>query len=132
MPRLDEKGKDKWPRGKRPKLKYDKKVIESFQDDTDINKLLAKQQIPLVQSHYDTYGDAYSDFAGFDFFEAQVKLAEAKTIFEELPSEVRKEFGHNPGAFFQYANDPENTGRLAELLPAIAQPGYQKIGRAHV
>ena len=129
MPRLhDALKKDKWPRT-RKKLNYqgkqDNRTIQSFKDETDINKLLAKQQVPLMQAHYDVYGEAYSDFDGFDFFEAQVKLADAKTIFEKLPSEVRKEFGHNPGAFFQYANDPDNVGRLTELLPAIARPGIQ-------
>lgn len=95
----------------------------SFQESTEISNILERAAQAGTLSHLARYGGEYGDFADFDFVTAHEHLARAKTIFEELPSEVRREFGHNPAAFFQYANDPANEGRLAELLPQIAEPG---------
>jgi hypothetical protein len=35
-------------------------------------------------------------------------------MFEGLPSEIRKEFGHDPSKFLQYVQDPKNEEELAK------------------
>lgn len=101
----------------------DGRTKQSFKDECDINKILKRAQKTGTVSHLARRGPEYGDYSDFDFFEAQTKLAKASEIFDELPSEVRREFGHNAGAFFEYVNDPANVDRLKTLLPKIAEPG---------
>ncbi len=103
----------------------DGRTKQSFKDSTDINKLLAKAQTQGSLSHLMKYPEAmYGEFDGqFDLLTAQHHLAKAKVIFDNLPSEVRREFGNKPLEFVNFANDPENRGRLRELLPELAEPG---------
>lgn len=103
----------------------DGRTKQSFKDQCDINRILQRAQKTGTLSHIQKHGGEYGDFAEFDYTTAQQQLARAKSIFEELPSELRKEFGHNPAAFFEYVNDPANSGRLVELLPGLAKPGRQ-------
>lgn len=109
---------------KNGKLKYnDGRTKQTFKDQTDIHKILAKAQRTGTVSHINTYGQQYGEFADFDFLQAQLQIARGNEIFEALPSEVRTEFGNQAGNFFAFANEEKNTGKLTELLPQIAEPG---------
>lgn len=103
----------------------DGRTKQSFKKSVDINFILRKAQRAGGLSHLATYQGEYGDFSDFDFLDVQVKLARAREIFDALPSELRKEFNQSPAAFFEFANDPENAGRLEELFPILAQPGRQ-------
>lgn len=103
----------------------DGRTKQSFKDSCDINYILRKAQRAGGLSHLQTYQGEYGDFSEFDFFDAQVKLARAKEIFHALPFEIKKEFNQDPAAFFAFANDPANNGRLGELFPVLAEPGRQ-------
>ncbi len=107
------------------KVYDDGRTKQSFKESTDINKILAKARRAGTLSHLQKYGGEYGDFSDFDFLEAQNTLARAHNIFNELPGEIRREFGQNPTAFFKYASDPENADRLTKLLPELAKPGNQ-------
>lgn len=97
---------------------------QSFKDSTDINKMLAKAQKMGSISHLMKYDKAvYGTFEGFDLLEAHNRVQKAQTIFNDLPSEVRREFHGDAFAFAKFASDPVNVDRLAQLLPAIARPG---------
>ncbi len=106
-----------------PKVYKDGRTKQAFKDQCDITKILSKAQKTGTISHLNKHEASYGDFADFDYFEAQLQIAKANTIFDELPSEVRREFNQNPQEFFEFANHPDNVGRLAELLPKIAEPG---------
>ena len=122
------------------KVYDDGRTKQAFKDETDINKLLAKAQKAGTLSHLQKHGAYYGDFANFDFDDAQFALARARSIFEELPSEVRREFEQSPAKFFAFVNDPKNASDLPRVLPELAAPGAQlalgkpgsQIGRAHV
>ena len=117
---------------KRKPLVYDDGMTkQSFKDSTDINKLLARAQVTGTLSHLEKHEGVYGDFSDFDFFEANQMLARGKSIFEELPSEIRKEFNQSPAEFFAFVNDPKNAGKLKEVLPELAAPGRQRIQLNH-
>ncbi len=101
----------------------DGRTKQAFKDETDVNKLLRKAQKVGSISHLQKFEGHYGDYAAFDFQDAQNKIAGAESIFSELPSEVRREFQESPAKFFEFVNDSANIGRLAKLLPAIAEPG---------
>lgn len=111
----------------KPKKYNDGRTKQSFKDSADINKILRKAQKAGTLSHLQKFEGVYGDFSDFDYQEAQIMLARGKSIFDELPSEVRNEFGNNPASFFQYVNDPANKDELAKKLPALAAPGRQLI-----
>ncbi len=109
---------------KQKPIKYnDGRTKQAFKQTCDINAILKKAQKTGAISHLAKHEAKYGDFAEFDFMEAQLQIAKATEIFDDLPSEVRREFDNQPGQFFEYANDPENIGRMAELLPELAEPG---------
>ncbi len=106
------------------KLVYnDGRTKQAFKGQCDINKILCKAQKTGTISHLAKHEASYGDFSDFDFLEAQTTLARANSIFDELPSELRREFHQSPSEFFEYANDPENVERLGQLLPQLAEPG---------
>ena len=105
----------------------DGKTVQSFKDETDINKLLARAQRAGTLSHLEEFEGVYGDFSDFDFFTAQTTIARGYEIFDKLPSEVRKEFHNSPQAFYEYVNDPANQADLAKKLPSLAAPGRQNI-----
>lgn len=104
----------------------DGRTKQAFKDSTDINKILAKAARGESISHLQRHGAIYGDFTDVDdLLHAHERLERGKSIFAELPAEVRREFGNDLGAFFRFVNDPANVDRLSELLPALAAPGRQ-------
>lgn len=108
-----------------PRTYEDGRTKQAFKDETDIQKILQRAQQIGTLSHLEKHGASYGDFEAFDFTEAMQQLARAKSIFEELPSELRREFNHDPRQFFTFVNNPDNADRLPDLLPALARPGRQ-------
>ena len=100
----------------------DGRTKQAFKDETDVNQIIAKHARMNTLSHLEQWGGQYGDLAGFDFHEAQNQIAHANSMFEQLPSSVRNEFSNSPERFFEFVNDPENSGKLADLLPELAQP----------
>lgn len=96
---------------------------QSFKDETDVNRILAKYQVSGVISHMAKFEAQYGDFADFDFQDTQNMLNRGLDMFAALPSEVRREFEQDPDKFFDFVNDPKNNERVNELLPGIANPG---------
>lgn len=102
----------------------DGRTKQSFKDSTDINKILKRAQKQGSLAHVQKYPEAvYGEFENYDLLEAHNKVDRARTIFADLPSEVRNEFDNDPFRFAGFASNPANRGKLIELLPAIAEPG---------
>ncbi len=112
----------------RPKKVYDDgRTKQSFKDETDIQKIMARAEVTGTISHLAKYEGVYADFSDFDFHEQNNMLARGAEIFDALPAEVRSEFRQSPAAFFKYVNDPKNIDELRKKLPALAAPGRQNI-----
>mgnify|MGYP002259882746 CR=1 FL=1 len=110
----------------RAKLSYDDgRTKQAFKDQTDINKMLKKAQQTGSIAHLMKYPEAtYGDFNGeMDLLTARAQIDRANTIFDELPSEVRREFDNDALKFVKFAGDPANNDKLSDLIPALAKPG---------
>ncbi len=106
----------------RPEKVYDDgRTKQSFKDDTDIEKIMARADKTGTISHLAKYEGVYADFSDFDFHKQNNMLTRGNSIFAELPAEIRKEFRQSPAAFFEYVNVPGNI----EKLTALAAPGRQ-------
>jgi len=108
-----------------PKNYSDGRTKQSFKDQTDVNKIIARHARSGTLSHLEQWGGQYGDLSGFDFQTAQNQIAKANSMFEKLPAEVRREFSNSPEEFFEFVNDPENRDDLAQKLPELAKPGTQ-------
>lgn len=103
----------------------DGRTKQSFKDSCNINKILARFSGEQVAAHLSQYKNEYGDFSEFDFQKNQLLLARGNQIFDKLPISVKREFNNQPNEFFTFVNDPNNSERLAELLPELAKPGLQ-------
>ena len=103
----------------------DGRTKQSFKDECDINKIMCRFEVTGTISHLAKWEGVYADFSDFDFQRQTEQLTRGREIFDDLPGEVRKEFGQSPAAFFKYVNDPANAEDLRKKLPALAKPGQQ-------
>lgn len=101
---------------------------QEFKEQCDINRTLDRAKRGASLSHLLNHGGRYGDFSDFNartYNDLLERLADMHSIFYDLPAATREEFGNNPGAFFAFVNNPENEGRLPELLPELVKPGRQ-------
>lgn len=112
---------------KQPEKYEDGRTKQSFKDETDVNLIIAKHTRMGTLSHLEQWGGQYGDFSDFDFQEAQEQMANAHSMFEQLPATVRAQFRNDPGKFLEFVNDPENADDLAQKLPELAKPGSKPL-----
>lgn len=87
---------------------------QAHKSTCDINKILADYARTGFMRHAKEHEGKYDDVSAVDFQEAQFIVANVKNMFEGLPSEIRKEFDHDPAKFLDYAQDPKNGEELAK------------------
>ena len=114
--------------------KYERpgRTKQSFKDSCDVEKIIKKMWKAGTLSHLERFEGVYGDFSNFDFLTAQNALVKAQGVFDALPAELKREFDQDPGKFFKFVNDPQNKGRLQEILPALAEPGRQNLANPRV
>lgn len=99
---------------------------QAFKDQCDINKILKKAQRAGSLSHLVKHGAHYGDFSDVpDLLTANARIQAGQSIYDELPSELKREFP-DMYSFFEYVNNPENQVDLRDRLPALAEPGRQR------
>lgn len=102
----------------------DGRTKQAFKDSTDINKIIKKAQIAGGLAHALKYEKAvYGEFTGVDLLGAFEQIERARTIFNDLPAEVRTEFDQDAFKFAAFASDPDNIDQLENLIPKLAEPG---------
>ncbi|QXP08377.1 MAG: internal scaffolding protein [Arizlama microvirus] len=88
---------------------------QSFKDECDINTLMAKY---LKTGHMDHVNQALPRFESVsevDFQSAQNLIADAKSMFENIPSAIRSRFDNEPGKLLDWVHDPKNVQEAASL-----------------
>ncbi|AXL15607.1 internal scaffolding protein [Microviridae sp.] len=87
-------------------------------DQCDINKILAQFMetgiMPGTKAN-----PQYGDVSEVDFQEMQNTLATAKTLFEELPEQVKDHFNNEMHTFLNFAENPDNLPQMEEWGLAI-------------
>lgn len=97
---------------------------QSFKEECDINTIMAKYmstgELPNIQERM----PQYLDVTGQDFQQQMEFVAQAQSMFEELPSSIRNRFDNDPAQFLDFCSNENNRPELAEmglLKPEIAQ-----------
>jgi phage internal scaffolding protein len=104
----------KQPAGDEPSL-----TQEQFAAEADINNIIARYERTgiLVDPLIDRRGQPmYGDFSEIDsFFEAQLKVAHAKELFDRLPVRIRERFSYDPGRLIGFLEDEANREEAISL-----------------
>jgi phage internal scaffolding protein len=93
---------------------------QALADNADINKIIKRYNKTGVLQNMKEFEGQYGDFDSQDFQDAMNVVAEANTLFEQVPSTIRAEFKNDPGAFIDFATNPENQEQMAKW--GLAKP----------
>lgn len=97
----------------------EERTKQSHKDECDINQILEKFRRTGIITHQAKYAPMYGDAISVDEYQdAQFKIAEANSMYEELPAHIRQNFT-GPEDFLGFVTDPENETKMREmgLLP---------------
>jgi len=94
---------------------YDDPVTtkQSFKDECDINKIMARYVKTGVVEHINNHAPNYGFATANDFRESLELIAQARSTFADLPAEIRKKFDNDPSNFLGFVEDPNNRSELA-------------------
>ena len=82
---------------------------------SDIHNIIKQFERTGVLNHDAKYHGTYGDFGSLpDFKEAQDLLANAKTMFNELPATIREDHQNDPALFLDWIQNPENRDAIEE------------------
>lgn len=88
---------------------------EQHKSDVEIHAIMRKYKETGVVNHVNKYQGSYMDMISApDFTEAQRQIAEAKSMFESVPSHIRDDFGNDPARFLDFMQNPANRDQIAE------------------
>ena len=89
---------------------------QSFVDETDVNKIMAKYQKTGLIDHVNTYGGQYAEMPKLnDFTDCMNTVTSANSMFADLPATVRDRFQNDPGQFLDFLSDDKNRADLIEM-----------------
>ena len=87
-------------------------------DSCDINKILAQFMETGIMPQTNA-NPQYGDVSDVDFTQMQNQLATAKTLFEELPEQVKARFNNEMHSFLNFAENPDNLPELVDMGLAV-------------
>ncbi|AXL15154.1 internal scaffolding protein [Microviridae sp.] len=93
---------------------------QSFKDECDINRIMAKYQQTGVLEHVKYVSeDASSNYGNYlnsyDYHDAYNAVLRANEMFDTLPSSIRSKFENDPAKFLAFSQDPENDSEMKKL-----------------
>ena len=88
-------------------------------DQCDINKILAQFMETGIMPNPKHVNPQYLDVSEVDFQDMQNTLATAKTLFEELPEQVKDRFNNEMHTFLTFAENPNNLQEMEEMGLAV-------------
>jgi len=105
-------------------FKGESRTKQSFKDECDVNRIVARFQATGQLPNINEIPPQYLDVTEMDFQAHQNFIAEAQTMFQELPSAIRTKFENSPAKFLDFVSHEKNRPELAEmgLLRPIKEP----------
>lgn len=105
---------------RRVSIKFEEPTLteQNHKASCDINNILARYTKTGVLEHVREYEGQYADITVTDFHDAMNKVAAAKSMFEELPSQLRAHFRNDTSEFIDFCNKVD---KPEQALSAIAE-----------
>lgn len=88
---------------------------QSHKDRCEINKIIRKYDQNGIINHVSKFEAQYGDVSGIEFKSAQDKVLNAKKMFNELPSHIRKRFENSPAKLLSFMDDANNREEAIKL-----------------
>ncbi|WNK13159.1 MAG: internal scaffolding protein [Microvirus sp.] len=105
------------------------RTLQQFKDESDINTIMGQyMRTGVLPSLVDPKSGQYIDATGFEYQAAMELVASANSMFHNLPSALRARFNNNPADFLEFAENPDNQARLAELGVKRASASEARYG----
>jgi hypothetical protein len=102
-------------------------VEQSGAAQTDINKLLEPAMKRGLLRHTVKFAGQYDDIPFKDLQDAMGIISKSKSMYEELPANIRKEF-QSPVEFLQFVQNPSNAERMKQMGMLIGNDGKTANG----
>jgi phage internal scaffolding protein len=87
---------------------------QSFKNECDVNNILKNYNKTGVMPDNYNPGE-YRDLDGTDYQEYMQTVASANSMFEELPSALRKRFKNDPAQLLSFVHDDKNVAEAHNL-----------------
>lgn len=103
---------------------------QCHKQDCDINTIIKRYDKTGLITHVNKATAEYGDYTTVNEYQQSMQLViDAENAFSEIPSNIRKKFGNDAGAFFEFATDPNNHDKMVEmgLANAPIAPTIQKV-----
>lgn len=88
---------------------------QEFKDEADINTIMARYQRTGELPQLNLTAPQYLQLDGATFQEHMEFVAEAQSMFEELPSRIRNRFDNDPAKFLDFTSNENNRQELARM-----------------
>jgi len=93
----------------------DSRTEQCHKDECDINKIIAKYDRTGVLNHVNEFEAQYEDLTGLDYQTMLNTVANAQSMFEGLPSQIRNQFDNDPQKFISFMDDESNNEQMYEM-----------------
>lgn len=104
---------------------------QEFKDECDINTIMARYQHTGELPHINLSTPQFLDVSSsLQFQDSMNYVAEAQSMFAELPSTIRDRFRNDPGLFLEFCSNEVNRKELAHmglLTPEATQEALYPI-----
>lgn len=88
---------------------------QSHAKSCDIHHIMKRYERNKTIEHVNMHQGTYMDYIGApDFQEKEMMIAEAKSMFETVPSKIREEFSNDPAQFIQFMQNKDNIEAIEE------------------
>ena len=103
---------------KRVQIKFTGETLteQNHKSACDINNIMARYVKTGTLDHVRKYEAVYADVLPSEYHDAMTVIADTKTMFEELPSELRSEFKNDPEVFLRFCATEEDAGSKLEWM----------------
>lgn len=103
-------------------------VEQNHKAETDINNIVKKHagNLELIAKNQQLVEFTMDDIPTNDFQEMMQIMVNAKEAFQQVPSQIRKEFDNDAAKYLDFVRNPENKDRLIELGLAHAPEEIDK------
>ena len=88
---------------------------QSFKAECDINNIMKRYQQSGVIQHLKEGEPQFVDATGYDYQSAMQIVAQARSMFEQLPAHTRARFENNPAKLLDFAHDPANIQEAVQM-----------------
>lgn len=86
----------------------------------EINTILKKYDKTGLITHVNNAKASYGDYSEVNEYQESLNIViRAQDDFAQLPSDIRKRFGNDPGLFLEFVTDPKNMDQMVEMGLAV-------------